>query len=146
MEKNGDVKERLKECGLKSTKHRKAILDFMFCSSVPISAEQVYIQMIEQGISIDLSTVYRTLETLREKGLLIKHDRLNDTRALYEYDRREHKHYLVCLGCNKMLPIRHCPLEEYEKDLEKATDFVIAGHKLDIFGYCAECQKKGLQE
>lgn len=146
MEMNDDIKERLKECGLKNTKHRKAILDFMFCSRVPASAEQVYIQMNGQGTSIDLSTVYRTLETLREKGLLIKHDRLNDTRALYEYNRMEHKHYLVCLGCNKMLPIKDCPLAEYERALEKMTNFVIAGHKLDIFGYCAECQEKGLQE
>jgi len=141
VERNEDVSRRLKECGLKGTKHRKAILHFMDCSKIPVSADQVYLQLSAQGISMDLSTVYRTLETMREKGLLIKHSRLNDTRALYEYNRMEHKHYLVCLGCNKMLPVRHCPLEEYEKTLEKETDFMISGHKLAIFGYCAECKE-----
>jgi len=54
--------------------------------------------------------------------------------------------FVICMGCKKMLTIEHCPLENFEKALEKETDFVIAGHKLDVYGYCSECQKNELQE
>lgn len=142
MDKNNDSIRRLKQSGLKNTKHRTTILNMMKQSDDPMPAEQIYIQLKEEGVSINLSTVYRTLEVLTERGLLNKHSIINDSRALYEYNRRVHKHFLVCMGCKKMLTIEHCPLEEYEKTLEKETDFIISGHKLDIYGYCADCQKK----
>ncbi len=34
-----------------------------------------------------------------------------------------HTHYLVCLGCKKILSIRHCPLEAYEKSLADETQY-----------------------
>lgn len=146
MKTNEDFSDRLKECGLKKTKHRVAVLGILSCSEIPVSADQIYIKLRSQEVAINLSTVYRTLETLKEKGLLIKYSGLNDNHALYEYNRLEHKHFLICKGCNKILSIVHCPLKEYEKTLEKETDFIITGHKLDMYGYCTECRNKGLQE
>ncbi len=146
MDRNDDYKGRLKESGLKNTKHRTAILAIMKRIETPMSADEVYLKLKEQEISINLSTVYRILEVLTEKGLLLKHSILNDARALYEYNSMEHKHYLICIGCKKMLSINHCPLKEFEKSLEKETDFIIEGHKLDIYGYCSECQKNNQQE
>ena len=141
MDKNNDSITRLRQSGLKSTKHRTAILNMLKQSNMPMPAEKIYIQLKEAGNSINLSTVYRTLEALTERGLLNKHSIINDSRALYEYNNKVHKHFLVCMGCKKMLTIEHCPLEEYEKILEKETDFIISGHKLDLYGYCADCQK-----
>jgi Fur family ferric uptake transcriptional regulator len=64
-----------------------------------------------------------------------------DNRALYEMNQMTHRHYLVCLGCKKILAIEHCPLKAYEKALGEKTDYAIAGHKLDIYGYCPECRR-----
>jgi Fur family ferric uptake transcriptional regulator len=47
------------------------------------------------------------------------------------------------LGCKKILSIEHCPLKGYEEILKKETDYAISGHKLDIYGYCPDCQKNG---
>ena len=33
-----------------------------------------------------------------------------------------------------------------EKAIEKETNFKISGHKLDIYGFCPECQKTDSQE
>jgi Fur family ferric uptake transcriptional regulator len=143
MKKKSEYEDSLKQSGLKNTKHRIAILEILNQSEQPISAEQVYFELKEKNISINLSIVYRTLEILTDKSLLLKINIANESRALFEYNRMVHKHYLVCIGCKKMLTINKCPLEDYEKVLEKETDFVIFGHKLDIYGYCPECQKKG---
>jgi len=59
---------------------------------------------------------------------------------LYELNRQEHKHHLICSGCRKMFTVDECPLEDYEKSLSNKLDFDITGHKLEIFGYCKECK------
>ncbi|QNK42566.1 transcriptional repressor [Caproicibacter fermentans] len=60
----------------------------------------------------------------------------------YEFKRLSHKHYLFCLGCNKVLAINRCPLGNYEESLAKETNYIISGHKLDIYGYCPKCREK----
>src|SRR5450756_2381016 len=109
-----DYNDELKKNGLKNTKQRAAILKILQESDRPITAEQVY----KLALTGESST-------------------------FYEINRMVHRHYLVCLGCKKVLAIDDCPLESYEQILEEETDFIITGHKLDMFGYCADCQKKG---
>jgi Fur family ferric uptake transcriptional regulator len=79
---------------------------------------------------------------LADKNLAIKFNIMGDDRTLFEYNRMVHRHYLICMGCKKILAINRCPLEDYEKSLAKETNYSIAGHKLDIYGYCPKCRKK----
>lgn len=146
MEKNVEYENLLKESGLKNTKHRITILEFLKCVEQPITAEQIYQELIEKNLSINLSTVYRTLETLCDKELILKHNVSNESKTLFEYNNRIHKHYIICQGCKKIMSIENCPLKEYEKLLELETGFVITGHTLNIYGFCPECQKKGMMK
>ncbi|MCE5196321.1 MAG: transcriptional repressor [Negativicutes bacterium] len=140
---NKDYNEELKKSGLKSTKQRAAILEILKKSERPITAEQVYIELKEKNIPANLSTIYRNFAYLCEKELVNKLAMTGENSTLYEINRLVHRHYLVCLGCKKVLAIEDCPLQRYEELLAEETNFVITGHKLDIYGYCAECQKKG---
>jgi Fur family ferric uptake transcriptional regulator len=137
-----DFNKELVTSGLKKTKHRTEILEILDRSRQPIPAEQVYLDLKDQGVTVNLSTVYRTLETLADRGLVTKVKVLGDNRALFELNRMVHKHYLVCLECKKMKAIECCPIEEYEKSLAQQTDFLISGHRLDIYGYCPKCREK----
>ncbi len=138
--KKTDIYSELKRNGLKNTKHRTMILDILKKSSQPISAEQLFEEMLVRKISINLSTVYRTLDTLCDKNLLIKLNVKGDNRTLFEFNHMIHRHHLICLGCKKILAIEHCPLEGYEKVLANETNFTIEGHNLNIYGYCPNCQ------
>lgn len=140
--KKMEYAQYLKRCGLKNTRRRTAILAILDRSEQPVAAEDVYLALKQEDVSINLSTVYRTLEILAGNDLIKKLTIVGDDRALYEYNRMVHRHYLVCLECKKILSIDHCPLEHYEKTLEKETHFTIAGHKLDIYGYCPECSHR----
>ncbi len=141
MEK-ADFDKAIKNSGLKSTKSRCAIFDILQQNETPISSEEVYIELKKQGISLNLSTVYRTLDALTDKNLVTRLNITGENKALYELNRIGHRHYLVCLGCKKTMPISGCPLEDYEKELAEETDFLIEGHKLDIYGYCPDCRQK----
>jgi Fur family ferric uptake transcriptional regulator len=145
MQKKTDHEEVLRRSGLKNTKHRAAILDILEQSDQPMTAEQIYLELGEQKIGVSLSTVYRVMESLADKNLVTK---LSigiggDNRAYFEYNRSDHRHYLVCLGCKKIMAIEHCPLKKYEEALGKEMNYTIAGHKLDIYGFCPDCQEHG---
>lgn len=140
--KKSNIDDDLNRKGLKNTKQRTAVLEILEQSDQPLAAEEVFLEMKEKGVSVNLSTVYRILEVLSDKKMVVKFNILGDTRTLFEYNRMVHKHYLICLGCRKILAIHHCPLKEYEKDLANETNYLISGHKLDVYGYCPECQKK----
>lgn len=142
MNEQVGYEERLKNSGLKNTKSRKAILDILIRSNQPMAAEQIFITLKERHIDINLSTVYRTLESLESKDLVTKISIIDDDRMLFEYNQLGHRHYLVCLDCKKIITVQNCPLGNYEKTLEDETHFNIIGHKLYLYGYCEECQKR----
>jgi Fur family ferric uptake transcriptional regulator len=138
-----DIVDDLKRSGLKNTKCRAAILDILEQSDQPVAADRLFHQLNEKNIMLSFSTVYRTLDALTDKKLVKKLTIAGEEKALFEYNRRGHRHYLICLGCRKNLAIEHCPLKGYEEILKKETDYAISGHKLDIYGYCPDCQKNG---
>ena len=142
MDRVKDYKELLKKEKLKSTKHRNSILDVIVKAEQPVTVETIYLKLKEQGIAISLSTVYRVLEALLGRGLVVKTSVNDDSKALFEINSLEHKHHLLCVKCRKMLPVDGCPLEDYEKALEEKLGFSIKGHKLEMFGYCQSCRRK----
>lgn len=133
---------KLKKSGLKNTKHRADILKVLEGHTSPVTAEDIFLTLKENGKQISFSTVYRILEVLVEKDLALKISSEGSESALFELNRSIHRHYLVCLGCHKMLPIDDCPIEDFEKELTGKTGFEVTGHNLEIYGYCRECRKQ----
>ncbi|WP_138204970.1 Fur family transcriptional regulator [Haloimpatiens lingqiaonensis] len=133
-------KEALEEKGIKNTKHRIAILGILAETQMPLTAEEVFLNLKDKDISIWISTVYRTLETLSAKGLTIKSSFMDDGKARYQLNQNEHKHHLICIKCHKMIPIDECPFHDIEEELKDKVNFQVIGHKFEIYGYCSECK------
>jgi len=141
LEENSKYKEVLKKEGVKSTRHRYAILELLEQSASPLTAEELFILLKEKTASINLSTVYRTLDTFASKNLVIKSNRVDDGKVRYELNQHEHKHHLFCVGCHKLIAIEECPLGELQQILKRKIDFEVTGHSLEIYGYCHNCKK-----
>lgn len=133
--------DKLKASGLKVTKQRKNILEFLNQAEIPLTAEQIYVEIHKKQETMNLSTVYRTLESLIHADMVTKIHIQEYDSALYELKGIGHKHYLICTVCKKMIPFEDCPLHEYEDKLENDTGFEIYGHKLYMYGICKECKK-----
>lgn len=144
MNGRNEYEYNIRHSGLKNTKHRAEILQMLEQSPQPVAAEDIYMRLQHGGVSINLSTVYRILDAFAAKNLLNKLSLTGDSRTLYEYNRMAHRHYLICISCKKIEAIDACPLKEYQRQVTEQTHFEIVGHKLDMFGYCPECRKKGL--
>ena len=126
---------------LRNTKHRNFILEVIEGNKYPLSVEAIFLKLREQGVSINISTVYRALEALVMKGLITKTNLSDDNKARYEMSSLEHKHHLLCIKCRRLFVIDGCPLEDYEKALEEKMGFLIQGHKLEMYGYCLSCKE-----
>jgi Fur family ferric uptake transcriptional regulator len=129
-----------KEKGLKKTKQRNEIVEIIAHAKQPLSAEEIYLKLSKLKIVINLSTVYRTIETLVSKGILAKVNLDNEVKNRYELvDGDDHRHHLICLTCNKIISIELCPLDTFETQVAKTYDFVVKNHKLELYGYCDKC-------
>jgi len=139
----------LKEYGLKNTPGRQAVLAVLARAEGPISAEETYRRLVaadgepgrKKGRRPSLSTVYRTLSTLAEKGLLLRGSG-PDGALTYQLRDSRHRHYLICTGCGSAVPIPGCPLEGLEQALGAETGFSITGHNLELYGLCPRCAGK----
>jgi Fur family transcriptional regulator, ferric uptake regulator len=136
----GNNKELFISQGLKNTKSRNLIYDFLSHSDVPATAEQIFLKLKESDTSINLSTVYRILEIFVNKGIVLKSNISDNNKSMFELNRLEHKHHIVCVRCKKIFPMDDCPFEEYERKIQNKLGFDVIGHKLEIFGFCKKCK------
>lgn len=135
-------KEYLLSKGLKNTKNRNFLFAVLENTEVPLTAEDIYLKLREKGVSINLSTVYRILDIFVSKELITRSSLSDNKKNIYELYKQENKHRLVCISCKKVQTLNKCPLEKFEKELEKEINFDITSHKLELYGYCQECKNK----
>ncbi len=143
---------RLRGGGYRLTVPRRAILALLGKTSKHLSAEEIYIAVRKTYPAIGLTTVYRTLEVLVEMGIVSKLD-FGQGRARYELRGRPfeeiHHHHLICKGCNKVIDYTDFVKEERgliektEKFLERKYNFEINEHRLQFYGLCNKCKRKG---
>ncbi|WP_196591687.1 Fur family transcriptional regulator [Pectinatus frisingensis] len=135
-----NYKEYLNKYGMKSTKQRNLLLNILKNIKIPHTAEQIYLKARKSDALVNLSTVYRILEKFTEKKITLRTSFM-DEKCVYSLFPTTHQHQLICLRCKKVILIGGCPLKEFEKTVEKQTDFSIVNHRLELYGYCRDCQK-----
>jgi Fur family ferric uptake transcriptional regulator len=135
-----DNKEYLHQHGMKSTKQRNLIFNILKQAENIMTAEDIYLELRKVDYLVNLSTVYRILDLFIDKGIALKSNLPENNKCVFELNRFEHKHHLICLRCKKVICIDDCPLTEFEQHLEEQTDFNIINHKLEIYGYCNNCK------
>lgn len=137
------IRELFKSRGIKNTQQRHLIYDFLSRKKQPITAEEIYMALSKkEKTKMNLSTVYRILDTFMKKGLVQKSGINIEGKSTFEINHMDHRHHLVCVECNMIIPIKGCPLEGYESYLSETTGFEILEHHLEIKGICPDCQKR----
>jgi Fur family ferric uptake transcriptional regulator len=132
-----DWQSRLRASGHRLTPQRELVLAAVeeLGHATP---DQVYAQVRTKSQSINLSTVYRTLELLDELGL-IRHAHLSDRAPTY-HSATDHEHaHLVCRTCATVTSIERADVEAALGDLAASHSFVPDYGHLTVFGTCADC-------
>jgi len=129
----------LRSLGLRPSPQRMLILQAILNSPGHICAEDIYEQVREEYPHINISTIYRTLELLKEHHAICVTD-LGQGPVLYELLKKERHHHMVCLCCGKIVEFGHRFLEPLEAALEEEYRFKAQIDHFAIFGLCADCQ------
>ncbi|MBE6135230.1 MAG: transcriptional repressor [Erysipelotrichaceae bacterium] len=132
-----DEKEILREHGLKATPARVETLRYLSSLNAPISADDLFERLRHNGL--DLSTLYRTLNSLSSVGL-VKKEVGARKENLFSLEREEERHLLVCLRCGKKIPLEGCPYHEVNESIEEKTGFRVLDHNTEIYGICPDCR------
>ena len=132
-----DEKEIRREHGLKATPARVETLRYLSSLNAPISAEDLFERLRHNGL--DLSTLYRTLNSLSSVGL-VKKEVGARKENLFSLEREEERHLLVCLRCGKKIPLEGCPYHEVNESIEEKTGFKVLDHNTEIYGICPDCR------
>ncbi|MCR5079593.1 MAG: transcriptional repressor [Bacilli bacterium] len=131
--------ELLKNHGLKVTSARLAVLSVLSSSPIPLTAEAIYESTKKEGLN--LSTVYRTLNSFEEANI-VKKEIGHNKESIFSLEREEDSHVLVCTKCHKTVKLEGCPYHEVNEAIENETGFVLEDHNTAIYGICPDCQKK----
>lgn len=126
---------------MRMTSQRKSILNLLSKTSQPKSAEMIHEEL--KTNTMNLSTVYRTLDTFFAHGIISKSTMHNT--AYYYINQKDHHHYMICLGCQKMYKM-DCHLDHFADQVAKENHFKITHHDMTVYGYCEDCQQKGLEK
>ncbi|MBQ1122721.1 MULTISPECIES: Fur family transcriptional regulator [Streptomyces] len=91
--------------------------------------------------SVNISTVYRTLELLEELGL-VSHAHLGHGAPTYHLADRHHHMHLVCRDCTEVIEADLSVAEPFTATLRERFGFETDMKHFAIFGQCAKCVGK----
>ena len=130
----------LQSQGYRLTPQRMMVVDALHAAKRHISAEEIFRRLRKKYPYANISTVYRTLELLKDLGLAAE---ISVGDGIKRYHARENSrhHHLLCTGCGKMFDLSEDELVPLEKALIKNHAFKADIHHLAIFGLCCDCQK-----
>jgi Fe2+ or Zn2+ uptake regulation protein len=118
------------------TKQLKTIVDIVYESKIPLTADEIYARARRRVPNISLGTVYRNLNKLLSEGLISETPKGNTmvfirhpfSNAIFE-----------CESCGSLLCV---PYEMRNSEMEGKLGMKVNRWALRITGLCKECEAK----
>lgn len=103
------------------------------------SAQDLHARLRAQGAAVGLTTVYRHLQVLVDRGE-VDMLRRDDGETVYRRCATEaHHHHLVCRECGRTVEIAGPEIEAWTAAIAAAEGFVDVAHTVEIYGTCTSC-------
>ena len=130
---------KLKDRGIRLTAERRTILEGIHSCGGHFDADTLLDHFRRRGDRVSRATVYRTLGTLVELGLLRKIE-MGDRQSLYEpLEGREHHEHMICLHCGEIIEFVEPEIERLQDEVCRRRGFTPQDHTLQIYGICSAC-------
>lgn len=137
METVEKLTKTLRNNGMKITPQRLMIFKILENNTSHPSAEEVFKWVKKIYPTVSFTTIYKTLETLRDLGevqeLIIDEDRKH-----YDPNTDIH-HHIICSNCKKILDI----FEDFSQHVKMPDtlkkDYTVSGFQISFHGICKDC-------
>lgn len=132
-----EIMSRMSRKGLRITEQRKTLVKLFDEAPGYLTPKDVYEHMhkVYPGLSFD--TVYRNLRLLLDMDVVEQIAFEDGVKFKLSCEEQHHHHHMICLQCQKTLPIRFCPMS----GTDIPGDFEVVQHKFEVFGYCGDCKE-----
>lgn len=129
-----------------STKSRACILKYLQeNSAVAVSVNDIVAFIEKQGITANVTTVYRFLNQLTEEKQVIKFTDESGQKAVFQLASSEkecHKHiHIKCVSCGKIHHLDCDFMDEIKNHLKTEHGFDLLCEQSVLYGICADCKK-----
>ncbi|HOG48717.1 MAG TPA: Fur family transcriptional regulator [Anaerolineae bacterium] len=140
MSHHMETAEELRARGYRLTPQRLLVLEAIKGAG-HLTAEQVLERVQPEYAMINAATIYRTLEWLKQTGLVAETD-LGDGCRVYEFIAGHPHHHLTCLTCGRQIELPDELLDALRARIEREYGFALRADHMGLFGYCPECRER----
>ena len=133
--------QTLKDAGHRLTPQRLLILSAVRHSEGHITAGEILDAVKESYPYIDTSTVYRTLDMLKQMRL-VSETHMGGDQHQYEWVDDERHHHMICHNCDRVSSMDDSFIEALGDQIMNAYDFEADIEHLAVFGTCADCRNE----
>jgi Fur family ferric uptake transcriptional regulator len=136
-----EILVQLRSAGMRITRSRQQILITLLAAERPLSLHEIQQRAAAGTVTPDFATVFRVMNTL-EKMELVQKVNLKRASRYYELaNPQEHHDHLVCTKCGRVtLMVESCPVEKYQRTIERRYGYADLKHSLEFFGKCPACK------
>ena len=139
MQQIEELVNSLREEGFRITPQRIAIVEYLLKTDDHPSAEHIHKIVQKRYPMVSLSTVYKTLDLLKEKKLV--NEIKVEGEARFDAHTDEHIN-LVCMNCGKIDDIDEDSIKEIQTKVARKSKYMILKSNFELFGYCNNCKSK----
>ncbi len=124
--------------GIRSTRQRTAVITALDELDEFRSTQEIHDYLRQGGVTVGLTTVYRTLTALAEADevdVIVR----EDGESVYRRCSGTHHHHLVCRQCGRTVEVEGPAVERWADSVAADHGFTDVSHTLELFGLCPEC-------
>ena len=122
------------------TRQRQLVLDILNKSTSHPDASLIFLKAKEKDDRISLATVYRSLDFLKQAGL-VKENNFGEDHAHFETTQDPRHYHFNCQGCGKVIELSEGGLEDILHSYAQRYGLKITDIQFNLQGFCTECQK-----
>lgn len=130
--------DTLRASGYRVTPQRQLVLEAV-TRLEHATPEEIYAEVKQTAVGVNLSTVYRTLELLEQIGL-VTHTHLGHGAHRYHLAADAQHVHLVCSGCDAIIQLDPSAVSPLVAALDAEYGFETDVGHLTVFGSCSQCR------
>lgn len=131
----------LRQAGLRLTPQRLAICCVLAADDAHPTVAQLHKQLSAAFPSLSLATVYNTLNTLVQLGLVYELGNAGDGRKHYDPVVSPHAN-LICTRCHQIRDLADRALEAVSQRVAERSGYQMQGARIVYYGVCPACKRR----
>lgn len=141
-ERSAEMVAALRDAGLRLTQQRLAVCQALANDKSHPTAQALYARLRQRYVTLSRATVYNTLQTLVEAGLVFELGTAGDGALHYDADPSPHVN-LVCTRCHRIEDFGQAPLGAVARAVATGSGYQLRGARVVYYGLCPRCRRNG---